>query len=592
MNYAEEMFSLTDEIAIVTGGAGVLPSAMATTLLRAGARVALWGRGTNHPVQEAVDKLVTETGVSADRMTAVTVDTADEAAVEAAFDQTVSDLGMPTILVNGVGGNRGKGDFVDIDVKTFEEVVSMNLLAGLVIPLKVCARRWIDAGQTAGVINLASMTSYKALSGVWAYNAAKSAVLNLTEGAAKEFAPHGIRVNGIAPGFFPRIPEPRTPDRQRPDRRVDRPWPGNYRPDAVCPIRQDGRYRRRHALSCQSARGGIYHRGNDSRRRRIFGGQHMKPFMNTDFLLNSETARELYHEYAQKMPIFDFHCHLPPGEIDADQRFENLGQIWLGGDHYKWRAMRSNGVDERFVTGDASWKEKFDRWAETVPRTIGNPLYHWTHLELQRYFDIAMPLGPDSADTIWNEANARIATPEFSVRTLLTKMNVRYVGTTDDPTDDLRHHKALAGSDYPVVVRPSFRPDKAYALADPTAYTQWLAKLAEAADLPAIETFADLREALRRRIDYFADAGCVVSDHALTLPVNTNYTEGLLNGILTSARRGGVPDTEEADAFATAVLEFVAREYAAARVGVPTPHRSATEQQHPHVSHPRTGHRL
>jgi glucuronate isomerase len=288
----------------------------------------------------------------------------------------------------------------------------------------------------------------------------------------------------------------------------------------------------------------------------------MKPFMNTEFLLNSETARELYHGYARKMPIFDYHCHLPPGEIDADQRYENLGQIWLAGDHYKWRAMRSNGIDERYVTGAASWKEKFDRWAETVPRTIGNPLYHWTHLELQRYFDISVPLGPDSADTIWNEANARIGTPEFSVRTLLTRMNVRYVGTTDDPTDDLRHHKALAASDYPVVVRPSFRPDKAYALADPAAYTAWLDRLAETAGLDTIETFADLREALRRRIDYFAEAGCVVSDHALTLPVNTNYTEGLLNGILTSARRGGVPDAEEADAFATAVLEFVAREYA------------------------------
>jgi glucuronate isomerase len=288
----------------------------------------------------------------------------------------------------------------------------------------------------------------------------------------------------------------------------------------------------------------------------------MKPFMNTEFLLNSETARELYHGYAQKMPIFDFHCHLPPGEIDTDQRYENLGQIWLAGDHYKWRAMRSNGIDERFVTGDASWKEKFDRWAETVPRTIGNPLYHWTHLELQRYFDISVPLDPDSAENIWNEANARIAAPEFSVRTLLTQMNVRYVGTTDDPTDDLHHHKALAASDYPVVVRPSFRPDKAYALADPTAYTRWLDRLAEVAGLDTIETFADLREALRRRIDYFAEAGCMVSDHALTLPVNRNYTEGLLNGILTSARRGSAPDAEDVDAFATAVLEFVAREYA------------------------------
>ena len=288
----------------------------------------------------------------------------------------------------------------------------------------------------------------------------------------------------------------------------------------------------------------------------------MKEFLSDDFILETETARRLYHDHAAPMPIFDFHCHLPPDQIAEDCRYENITDIWLRGDHYKWRAMRSNGVDERFVTGDASWKEKFDRWAATVPRTIGNPLYHWTHLELQRYFDIEVPLGPSSADNVWNEANARISTPEFSVRTLLTQMNVRYVGTTDDPTDDLHHHKALAGTDCPVVVRPSFRPDKAYALADPKAYVQWLDRLAESAGLDSIETFADLREALRRRIDYFAEAGCTVSDHALTLPVNTDYTEGLLNGILTSARRGGVPDTEEADAFATAVLEFVAREYA------------------------------
>ena len=196
------LFSLDQDIAIVTGGAGVLPSAMAASLLRAGARVAIWGRGTNHPVQQAADRLIADTGVPADRVLAVTVDTADPAATQAAFDRTRDALGMPTILVNGVGGNRGKSDFVDIDLKTFEDVVSMNLMGGLVVPLQVCARAWMAAGQAASVINLASMTSYTPLSGVWAYNAAKSAVKNLTEGAAREFAAHGIRVNGIAPGFF------------------------------------------------------------------------------------------------------------------------------------------------------------------------------------------------------------------------------------------------------------------------------------------------------------------------------------------------------------------------------------------------------
>ncbi|MFP4152433.1 MAG: glucuronate isomerase [Alkalispirochaeta sp.] len=288
----------------------------------------------------------------------------------------------------------------------------------------------------------------------------------------------------------------------------------------------------------------------------------MKPFMDADFLLNSETARELYHEYAEGMPIFDYHCHLPPREIAEDQRFENLGRIWLGGDHYKWRAMRSNGIEERCITGDASWAEKFRKWAETVPRTIGNPLYHWTHLELQRYFGIDTLLGPDTADMIWTEANEQIAAPDFSVRNLLTRMNVRYVGTTDDPVDDLRYHKALGGSDFPVVVRPSFRPDKAYSLGDPAAFREWIGTLAAAANMESIETFEHLREALRRRITFFAEAGCTVSDHALVLPVNTEYTEGLLNGVLTSVLRGGVASKADTDAFTTAVLEFVAREYA------------------------------
>ncbi|MFP4330834.1 MAG: SDR family oxidoreductase [Spirochaetaceae bacterium] len=200
--YVEELFSLTGEVAVVTGGAGVLPGAMAATLLRAGAKVAIWGRGRSHPVQEATERLLEQTGVESARLTGVTVDTADEHAVAGAWEESVARLGEPTILVNGVGGNQGKSAFVDIDVELFEKVVSMNLLAGLVVPLKLFGRRWMEKSMEGSVINLASMTSYKALSGVWAYNAAKSAVLNLTEGAAREFAPMGIRVNAIAPGFF------------------------------------------------------------------------------------------------------------------------------------------------------------------------------------------------------------------------------------------------------------------------------------------------------------------------------------------------------------------------------------------------------
>jgi NAD(P)-dependent dehydrogenase (short-subunit alcohol dehydrogenase family) len=201
-NYVVSVFGLDREIAVVTGGAGVLPQAMASTLARAGARVVLWGRGLNHPVAEAAHGLTRELDLPEGRIVGFTVDTSDENATAEALRETRDKVGMPTILVNGVGGNRGKSDFIDIDVKTFEEVVTMNLLAGLVIPLKAFAREWSAAEIPGSVINLSSMTSYKPLSGVWAYNAAKSAVLNLTEGAAREFAAHGIRVNGIAPGFF------------------------------------------------------------------------------------------------------------------------------------------------------------------------------------------------------------------------------------------------------------------------------------------------------------------------------------------------------------------------------------------------------
>ena len=302
----------------------------------------------------------------------------------------------------------------------------------------------------------------------------------------------------------------------------------------------------------------------------------MKPFLDDDFLLTTDTARELYHDHAAPMPIYDFHCHLPPQQIAEDARFETIGEAWLAGDHYKWRAMRTNGVDERFVTGDAGWREKFDRWAETVPATIGNPLYHWTHLELQRHFGIHELLSPATADDIWHRANRTMTEPDFSVRGLLTSMNVRYVGTTDDPVDDLRFHRALAaesrGGDgavprrhpgqFQTVVRPSFRPDRAWALDDPRAWTAWIDRLAVAADMDSIETIEQLRDALTRRIDAFAEAGCRVSDHALVAPVNAAYTDGLLNGVMSFARRGGALSGEDRAAFTTAVLEHLAREYA------------------------------
>lgn len=202
MQQATQMFSLDGEVAVVTGGAGVLPSAMAAVLLRAGAKVAIWGRGTNHPISDAAESLREQTGAAPDAIGAITVDTADESAVEDAFTGTEQTLGRPTILVNGVGGNSGKGPFTEIDIATFERVLSLNLTAGLVVPTKVFARRWIESQQEATIINVASMASYTPLSGVWAYDAAKAAVQSLTQGSAVELAQHGIRVNAIAPGFF------------------------------------------------------------------------------------------------------------------------------------------------------------------------------------------------------------------------------------------------------------------------------------------------------------------------------------------------------------------------------------------------------
>ena len=187
----------------------------------------------------------------------------------------------------------------------------------------------------------------------------------------------------------------------------------------------------------------------------------MKSFLSEDFLLHTETAKILYHEFARDMPILDYHCHLSVEDIASDRNFDNLTQIWLYGDHYKWRVMRTNGVTERFCTGDASDYEKFEKWAETVPYTLRNPLYHWTHLELQRYFGINKLLGPDTAEEIYNECNEKINTKDYSVKNLLLKMNVKVVCTTDDPVDSLIHHKKLVQDNFKVKVLPTFRPDNA-----------------------------------------------------------------------------------------------------------------------------------
>ncbi|MDR8394608.1 glucuronate isomerase [Aliifodinibius sp. S!AR15-10] len=240
----------------------------------------------------------------------------------------------------------------------------------------------------------------------------------------------------------------------------------------------------------------------------------MSHFITDDFLLQNKHAQTLYHEYAAGQPIIDYHCHLPPADIAEDRQFKNLTKIWLDGDHYKWRAMRTLGVDEKFVTGDTSDKEKFAKWAETVPYTLRNPLHHWTHLELKRYFGVDQLLSPETADEIYNSCTEKLQDPAFSARGLLRQMNVRVVCTTDDPADSLKHHRKIAEDDFEIDVLPGFRPDAAYNFSDPASYNEYLSRLEEASGI-SIDKYEDLIEALFDRIDFFEAHGCGLSDHGI-----------------------------------------------------------------------------
>ncbi|MCX8091476.1 MAG: glucuronate isomerase [Verrucomicrobiae bacterium] len=278
-------------------------------------------------------------------------------------------------------------------------------------------------------------------------------------------------------------------------------------------------------------------------------------FIHDDFLLNTRTARRLYHQYAAAEPICDFHCHLPPRDLAENRQFRNLFEIWLEGDHYKWRAMRSNGVAERYCTGDASPWEKFQAWAATVPHTLRNPLYHWTHLELKRYFDINELLDEASAVRIWKIANEKLASPELSAQGILKKFRVTTVCTTDDPTDDLRHHEALAASGLVTRVLPTFRPDKALAVNDPEWFNRWVDRLAEAADVD-IGGFGAFLEALRKRHEFFHARGCRLSDHGMTQCYADFCTERVAAGIFAKARRGRAVSPEEHARFASFMMVF------------------------------------
>ncbi|MEO6229123.1 MAG: glucuronate isomerase [Ferruginibacter sp.] len=284
----------------------------------------------------------------------------------------------------------------------------------------------------------------------------------------------------------------------------------------------------------------------------------MTKFLDENFLLKSANAQRLYHNYAKEMPIIDYHNHLIPAQIANDMNFENLTQIWLYGDHYKWRAMRANGVDEKYCTGEASDYEKFEQWAVTVPFTLRNPLYHWTHLELQRYFDVDTLLSPETAREIYDTCTAKLQTPEYSVRNLMRKMNVKVVCTTDDPTDSLEFHKKIKEDGFEIKVLPAFRPDKAMNIDDITVFNAYVKKLEEVAGVE-IDDFDDYVTALKKRHDFFAEMGCCVSDHGLEQLYAEDYTTTEINQIFSKITSDIAPGHGDKLKFKSAMLVIFAK---------------------------------
>lgn len=286
----------------------------------------------------------------------------------------------------------------------------------------------------------------------------------------------------------------------------------------------------------------------------------MKPFMDKDFLLSTETAKTLYHDYAAKMPIIDYHCHINPQEIAEDRSFDTITQVWLGGDHYKWRQMRSNGIDEKYVTGDSTDFEKFEKWAQTLQKAIGNPLYHWSHLELKKYFDFHEPLTAKNAKEVFDLCNEKLQNKDMSVRNIIKKSNVEVICTTDDPIDSLEWHKKIAeDSTFDVKVLPAWRPDKAMNIEKPD-YLDYLAKL-EAVSGVKITNFETLKDALKVRLAYFDSMGCNVSDHALNYVMYKPATEAQIEEIFAKRFAGGSLTELEELQFKTAFMVFVGKEY-------------------------------
>jgi glucuronate isomerase len=287
----------------------------------------------------------------------------------------------------------------------------------------------------------------------------------------------------------------------------------------------------------------------------------MKQFMNEDFLLHSETAKQLYQEYVAKMPIIDYHCHINPMDIANNLQFENLTQAWLYGDHYKWRALRANGISEEYCTGNASDYEKFEKWASTIPFTMRNPLYHWTHLELKRYFNINKILNANTAKEIYEEASAKLRSKDYSVKNLMRKMNVELVCTTDDPVDSLEYHRKIQEDGFEIRVLPAWRPDNAMKVENSQIFNQYLAKLAEASDI-TINNFQSLIEALRKRHLYFNQMGSRLSDHGLDTFYADPYTENEISAIFRNLLAGKEISFIETKKFKSAMLyEFALMDY-------------------------------
>lgn len=286
----------------------------------------------------------------------------------------------------------------------------------------------------------------------------------------------------------------------------------------------------------------------------------MKQFMDKEFLLSTPAASRLFHEYADICPVLDYHCHINPREIAEDKQFLNITEVWLGGDHYKWRLMRSNGIDEHFITGDASPREKFQKWAETLEKAIGNPLYHWSHLELQRYFGYKGILNRNTAEEVWNLCNEKLQDPSMSVRSIIKMSNVTLICTTDDPIDTLEWHKMIKEDDsFDVAVLPAWRPDKAMNI-EKADFTEYLGKLSAASGIQ-VNDFTSLKDALKNRMDFFHNNGCLISDHALEFVYYSPADDAEIEAILKKRLSGNAVTREEELKYKTAFMLFAGREY-------------------------------